>query len=419
MTDFVTELLNIPDTNVLSCKITDEAVYIYIESTETKIPCRNCGKETKAKGSGQEVKLRHLPILGKPCYLIIKPKRGICGHCDDAPTTNQRLEWYKYKSRSTNAYEEYVLLSLVNSTVTDVAIKENIGPDAVDGILKRRINGEVNWKHFHKLGLLGVDEISLKKGHQNFVTLITSRIDSKTRILGVIKGREKAKTKVFLSNIPRRLKRTVAGICCDMYEGYVNAPKEVFKEKAPVIIDRYHVARLYRKSLVSLRKSELARLRAELTKEDYQLLKPAIALLRKNKEFVTKDERKVLEPLFRHSPALKVGHKLCCQLTGIYNSHIGKRKAHDKINDWIGKVKTSSLGCFNRFIETLKKFKIEIIAYFKGRNTSGFVEGFNNKVKVLKRRCYGIYDENSLFRRLFLDCTGYDTFLARQGIQAI
>ena len=133
---------------------------------------------------------------------------------------------------------------------------------------------------------------------------------------------------------------------------------------------------------------------------------------------MTKEERKILELLFRHSPALNVAHKLCCQLTGIYNSHIGKRKANNKINAWIVRVEASGLSCFNRFIGTLNKFRNEIIAYFKGRNTSGFVEGFNNKVKVLKRRCYGIIDENSLFRRLFLDCSGYDTFLCTQGIQA-
>lgn len=342
----------------------------------------------------------------------------MCENCDDTPTTNQRLDWYEYKNRYTKVYETHVLLSLVNSTVADVSIKEDVGTDAIDGILKRRVGGKVDWKHFRKIGLLGIDEISLKKGHQDFVTLITSRVNGKTRILAVNKGRDKYKTKAFLSAIPRRLKNTVVGVCCDMYDGYINAAKEVFKDKVPVIVDRFHVAKLYRKSLVRLRKSELARLRKQLTEEEYKLLKPAIALLRRNKEFVTKEERKILEPLFRYSPVLKSGHKLCCQLTGIYNSRIGKKKAARKVNEWIVKVEASDLNCFNTFISTLKKYKNEIVAYFKGRNTSGFVEGFNNKVKVLKRRCYGIFDENSLFRRLFLDCSGYDKFLCQQGLQA-
>jgi transposase len=368
---------------------------------------------------GQEVKLRHLPILGKPCYLIIKPKRGICDNCDDSPTTNQRLDWYEYKSRYTKDYEAHVLLSLVNSTVVDVAIKERIGTEAINGILKRRVDKKVDWRKIKAIELLVIDEISLKKGHQDFVTIITSRLKNKVNILAVIKGREKLKISSFLSSIPRKLKKTISGICCDMYDGYVNAAKEAFSGKVPVIVDRFHVAKLYRKCLVELRKSELARLRKTLSKEKYQALSSAIKILKRNKEFITTSEKDTLKKSFHYSPKLKSAYKLCCQLTGIYNSKIGKKQAVKKINEWSLKVLASDLTCFNRFIKTLKKYKNEVVSYFQGRHTSSFVEGFNNKVKVLKRRCYGIFDEKSLFRRLFLDCSGYETFHTAQGLAMI
>jgi hypothetical protein len=34
----------------------------------------------------------------------------------------------------------------------------------------------------------------------------------------------------------------------------------------------------------------------------------------------------------------------------------------------------------------------------------------NNKIKVLKRRCYGITNPISLFRRIWLDLSGYEAF---------
>ena len=52
----------------------------------------------------------------------------------------------------------------------------------------------------------------------------------------------------------------------------------------------------------------------------------------------------------------------------------------------------------------------EIIHYFKDRDTSGFVEGFNNKVKVLKRRCYGLASGKRLFQRLIIDTKGRERF---------
>jgi hypothetical protein len=42
-----------------------------------------------------------------------------------------------------------------------------------------------------------------------------------------------------------------------------------------------------------------------------------------------------------------------------------------------------------------------------------------NKIKVIKRRCYGIFDENSLFRRIFLDTEGYARFLNRTGVAMV
>jgi len=121
--------------------------------------------------------------------------------------------------------------------------------------------------------LIGIDEISLKKGHQDYVTIITSRVESRIRILAVIKGREKAEIKAFFSSIPHKNRKTIIAICCDLYEGFMNAAQEVFGASVPIVSDRFHVAKLYRKCLVELRKKELVRLRKTLSDEGYSKLK--------------------------------------------------------------------------------------------------------------------------------------------------
>jgi transposase len=52
----------------------------------------------------------------------------------------------------------------------------------------------------------------------------------------------------------------------------------------------------------------------------------------------------------------------------------------------------------------------EITNNFIDRASSGFVEGLNNKLKVLKRRCYGIFNLKHLFKRIYLDLEGYHLF---------
>lgn len=98
-------------------------------------------------------------------------------------------------------------------------------------------------------------------------------------------------------------------------------------------------------------------------------------------------------------------------LTQNFNTHLSKEDALKKLNEWMKEVKKSKLACFNSFLKTLKKYKNEILNYFIARNTSGFVEGINNKAKVLKRRCYGLFNLKHLFQRLHLDISGYRIFL--------
>ena len=183
----------------------------------------------------------------------------------------------------------------------------------------------------------------------------------------------------------------------------MNACKEVFDKTIPIIADRFHVRRLYRKSLVNLRKSELNKLKAALTAQEYSDLKPAIALLRKQKDHFTDEEKSVVEPLFSLSPKLKQGYQFSRELSGIFDRHITPEVAKEKMTKWISNVTASELNCFNQFIKTLVSYQEQITNYFIARNTSGFVEGFNNRVKVLKRRCYGLSNTTKLFQRLLVD----------------
>ena len=73
-------------------------------------------------------------------------------------------------------------------------------------------------------------------------------------------------------------------------------------------------------------------------------------------------------------------------------------------------MRQSGLSCFDDFLNTLDRWWNEITGYFVNRATSGFVEGLNNKLKVLKRRCYGLFNLEHLFQRIFLDLEGYRLF---------
>ena len=87
-----------------------------------------------------------------------------------------------------------------------------------------------------------------------------------------------------------------------------------------------------------------------------------------------------------------------------------RTQAKHLLNAWMGRIKSSAIRCFDAFIKTLVARKDEITNYFVGRHNSGFVEGLNNKIKVIKRRCYGIYDLGRLFQHIWLDVEGRRLF---------
>jgi transposase len=122
------------------------------------------------------------------------------------------------------------------------------------------------------------------------------------------------------------------------------------------------------------------------------------------------DERAVLDRLFSYAPALKQAHELREQLTAIFNAPLSKTGAKRKLRAWIKRVQQSGLTCFDEFLKTLANWWEDITNYFVDRANSGFVEGLNNKLKVLKRRCYGLFNVAHLFQRIYLDLEGYRLF---------
>ena len=55
------------------------------------------------------------------------------------------------------------------------------------------------------------------------------------------------------------------------------------------------------------------------------------------------------------------------------------------------------------FVTTFERWEKGIMNYFEGRQTSGVVEGINNKARVITKRGYGIKSATSLWTRLVLD----------------
>jgi transposase len=348
--------------------------------------------------------------LERPVLIEIRPKRYQCPHCQGGPTTTQRLSWYEPNSPHTRAFERWVLKCLINSTVLDVSRRIGIGKGAVAGIMARGIARTVDWQRFSRLDTLGIDEIALRKGHDDFVTVVSSRTaEGKLAVLGVLADRQKETVKAFLSAIPAPLQATIRRVCTDMYEGYTNAVREALPG-VELIIDRFHVAKAYRGAADALRKQTLKQLKESLSQAEYEPYQGLLWIFRQDWAALDEAHQSQLAGLFAQAPDLGQAYWLRTVLTAIFETSTSKAQALERLERWQQQVKASGLACFDRFLKTLDSWREEIANYFHERHSSGFVEGLNNKLKVIKRRCYGLLDPGSLFQRIQLDLEGERLF---------
>ena len=140
-----------------------------------------------------------------------------------------------------------------------------------------------------------------------------------------------------------------------------------------------------------------------MDKATYAKFRGAMWAIRKTKEKQSAKERLALTQLFKHSASLETAYQLSQQLTRILDTKTSRNGGIRRLKNWIKTVNKSDIDCYKTFIGTLEKWMIEIANYFIERENSGFVEGFNNRIKVLKRRCYGIVDRKHLYQRISLD----------------
>ena len=190
-----------------------------------------------------------------------------------------------------------------------------------------------------------------------------------------------------------------------MNEGYRNAVQETLPD-AQVVVDRFHVAKHYRDCADKARKSEMKRLKKTLPEQEYAQLKGAMWAFRKPWTALNESQQRVLLRLFQLAPILQEVYVQREVLTGIFESRIDKAQAEIALTRWQERITALGLTWFNAFATTLNNWRDNITNYFVLRKTSGFVEGLNNKIKVIKRRCYGIYNLGRLFQHIWLDVQG-------------
>lgn len=114
------------------------------------------------------------------------------------------------------------------------------------------------------------------------------------------------------------------------------------------------------------------------------------------------EQQGTLEALFDELPALGEVYFRREQLAQIFDSAPDRSTAAQQLQWWRGEVQTASHD-WSPILQCLDDHEAGILAYFDERNTSGVVEGLNNKARVILKRCYGLKSVETFWTRLVVE----------------
>jgi transposase len=198
--------------------------------------------------------IRDLEIWGLPSFFVYQDVQHRCQRCGHRqaliPPFKRKDVKYTYR------FEEHVLTCLIKSTAEDVAKQLGISAETVERIVTNRIEDAKAKKvdPQRKIHNIGLDEISLRKGHKTYATILTDLTDpSKPEILAVSKGRDEAAGKKCLEVLSLEQRAAVLTHSTDMGPAYLAACRAMLP-KSQSVIDRFHVAKKLGEVADALRK---------------------------------------------------------------------------------------------------------------------------------------------------------------------
>ena len=209
------------------------------------------------------------------------------------------------------------------------------------------------------------------------------------RVLEVLESREKAKVKEYLaSGRDNGLFAMLEEVTTDMWDGYVEAVKEVFLGKVRVTVDRFHVMQNFQDRLTQARRE----IQREISPEEAKALKGSRWLWLTNEENLTVEERRDLEGLCQQFPRLGKLREQRETLRRIFEDR-GLQTAEEgarRLQEWVTQARQLGLKALNAFCQTLGNWLDKIANYFISRSTNGPTEGFNHGLRAILWRAFGM-----------------------------
>ena len=383
--DYTSKLLNLEDVIITNVENVDDQLHIYIELPRDKHVCPACGAVTDRIHDYRMQVIKDVP-LARDTFLHLRKRRYRCDCGKRFFEKNTFLP--RYYRVTTRLVAEIMFAFKKVISAKEIGCRYN-----VSAVTAMRYFNLFNSKLTALPEVVSLDEFKGNSGGQKYNSIV---VDPKNKtVLDILPNRFESDLVKYFSQFSN--KNNVKYFICDMNTHFRQVANTCFPQ-ATIVADKYHVIRQVYWAMERVRKNEQNKLSAQFRK----YFKKSKNLLMKRTEKLTDEEMDRLALMFEIAPKLADAYRIKNEFLAVIRSK-SSLEGKQKLVDWLYSVEVMDLPEFHDCTKAYHNWFQEILNSMDVPWTNGYIEGCNNKTKVLKRVSYGMRNFSN-FRKRILFC---------------
>lgn len=297
----------------------------------------------------------------------------------------------------TKRFAYYVGRRCRSGTIKDVAEELKLDGDTVKALEKQYMAAQLAKAGTPGPKAIGIDEISIRKGHTS--RIVVSDLIRKRPIWFGGEDRSAASMGQCYGWLGKGKAAAIRLAVMDRWKPFRNATT-AHAPPAAILFDKFHIMRHLGEALDQVRTAEYRR----LSGKDRRYIKGQKYTLLSHRENLTMEGRRSLKTLLAANKRLNTASRLTESVGQLWDDE-RDGWARRFFENWRASLKWQRLEPYEKFAKMIDRHWDGIAAYGRPENkvSLGFVEGLNNKIRVIHRRAYGLRDEEYL-RLKILTC---------------
>lgn len=386
----IKDLFNLKGFIIKSIKNLENFVEINIELPVLEHICPCCGTKTSKVHDYYKQPITDIPIHFKPTKIIYKKRRYECPHCHKAFFENNNI--VNRYARKTTRLTAYIINQLRNlDSISNISKRTNVDPGYISKMLPY-----LAVTNTHLPRVLCIDEFKGNSGHYKYQVAL---IDGETHdVIDILECRHKHVLCDYFKKFPKEQLDNVKYFVTDLWETYKDISFTYFR-KAKVIADHFHWVRYASNALDSIR----IEVQSNLSKSERKYFKHSRYLLLSRRCNLKEDKYDELENiLINYSENLRIAYREKEEILDILHSNESSETKINKFSEWVKRNLESDIPQLKECAKTYHHWYNEIKNSLQVPYSNGATEGFNNKIKVLKRVSFGIRNFTHFKARIML-----------------